>query len=411
MKNQKKNDLEAISRRQYAAQREARAAFRAERAEARACRDRAALDSLARYAPRSRQAGAPTCPWDAARQLLARARRLDVAPYSGAVSRLLTVAPLREGWVPRGRGRDSLFRSLAEHQLARYPTPAWLWSVFFAPYVDALVPLVVHVAGGGSLHDYVRTRGFPVPLTRRMCHELLTVPYRGPLLHAIRRVEVRSVGGDDRLLASWLRTRAATQLGSAADEAFWLTVLGWMARTPGLDPGRVAPLVDYIQHRREEDAAFSMTGRSVAAMVRGMEAWHRDLAHQEVLRGTAFPPSGFEGMELDLSRRSASGQVSKHVWRIGEILTSKDLAAEGRRMCHCVLSYARRIESGQTSIWTVTYEDGRGETGFWAMLTVEVRNDLRRVVQARGRFNRPATSAELSFLSRWAGANGLAITL
>lgn len=57
----------------------------------------------------------------------------------------------------------------------------------------------------------------------------------------------------------------------------------------------------------------------------------------------------------------------------------------------------------------MTVEDGLGQTGRWAMLTIEVRKDLRRVVQARGRFNRSATSEEHGILLAWAGANGLAV--
>jgi hypothetical protein len=59
----------------------------------------------------------------------------------------------------------------------------------------------------------------------------------------------------------------------------------------------------------------------------------------------------------------------------------------------------------------MTLEDGRGATGTWAMLTIEVRNELRRVVQARGRFNRQPTSAEHHVLTRWAGVNRLTMAL
>jgi len=78
-------------------------------------------------------------------------------------------------------------------------------------------------------------------------------------------------------------------------------------------------------------------------------------------------------------------------------------------MQHCVYSYAQYIQKGQTSIWAMTLEDGRGETGRWAMLTIEVRNPSRAVVQARGRFNRAATSEEHGILLAWAGRNGLRV--
>lgn len=350
------------------------------------------------------------CPWDAANAVFRRVPRLRDAPYRLAVERLMSLGALREGWAPRGRGRETLFRSLAEHQLARYPTPSLLWSVFFNPFVEALVPLVVHVAAGGSLFDHIRKTGFPVPLTRRMCHDLLLLRFRGSLLLAIRCVEVDSAGGDDRLYRAWMRTRAAQRLGTREDESFWLGVLHWFAKAPMLDPARVGPLVDYIEHRRAQDASFSMTGRSLLAMIRGMEEWHRDLSREEIVRGVVYQPSGLSPVELEV-KKDPCGTTSAGIWRVGEILSSKDLVAEGRRMGHCVYSYARSIESGQTSIWSMTLENGLGPTGTWGMLTIEVRNELGRIVQARGRFNRPATTAEHQILMRWAGLNGLQVVL
>jgi hypothetical protein len=99
------------------------------------------------------------------------------------------------------------------------------------------------------------------------------------------------------------------------------------------------------------------------------------------------------------------------VRRVEEVCSTEELAAEGRRMNHCVHSYVWSIQKGQTSIWSMTLEDGKGETGRWAMLTIEVRMDLRRVVQARGRFNRSATSEEHAILLAWAGRNGLEVSL
>ena len=110
-----------------------------------------------------------------------------------------------------------------------------------------------------------------------------------------------------------------------------------------------------------------LSGRSVAALLRGMLDWHRDLAK-------TWPPKAAAWATL-------------------------------------VYSYVWAIERRQTSIWTMTLEDGQGTTGRWAMLTIEVRNEARAVVQARGRYNRSATSAEHRILLRWAGQNGLSVNV
>jgi hypothetical protein len=314
-------------------------------------------------------------------------------------------------WTPRGKGRETLFRSLCDHLLAKYPVPAILWSGFLEPRPEPLVPLVAHVAQGGSLFAYVKDGAFPVPLTRRMCHDVLTTPTSETLLTAIRRAEVRSVGGDERLAQAWLATPVAQAIGRSDDEAFWLTVLEWFAKASAWKPSEVAPLVDYIGHRRGEDGGFSMRGRSLLAMTRAMSAWHRELAHLRVGRGALFEASGLQSARIDRSERGRDGQMQKRIWRVDEILSTQRLADEGRRMNHCVYSYAAAIDRKETSIWSMTLEDGRGETGLWAMLTIEVRNATGRVVQARGRFNRTATSEENAILTRWAGMNGLEVSL
>ncbi|HEX4447075.1 MAG TPA: PcfJ domain-containing protein, partial [Polyangiaceae bacterium] len=121
--------------------------------------------------------------------------------------------------------------------------------------------------------------------------------------------------------------------------------------------------------------------------------------------------SGFAPVEIDRSRRGRDGELQRRIWRVEEVRTSKELAAEGRRMNHCAYCYVWSIQKGQTSIWTMTVEDGLGETGRWAMLTIEVRKDSRRIVQARGRFNRAATGEEHGILLEWAGANGLEVSV
>ena len=96
------------------------------------------------------------------------------------------------------------------------------------------------------------------------------------------------------------------------------------------------------------------------------------------------------------------------IWRFREILDSKTLADEGRVMGHCVYSYARRIQAGECSIWTLTLEDN---TGHWRRLTIEVRPPPRQIVQARGRFNRLPEPREMLALEAWAGRNRLQIAL
>jgi hypothetical protein len=310
-------------------------------------------------------------------------------------------------WKPLGKGAESLFQSLAAHLFARYPMPAFVWSAFQgADGRAALVDVALHVASGGSLFHAVKTGLMPVPLTRRMCHEVLVRGGEGDFLDVVRRVQVRAAGGNGRLLRAWLATEAGARLHDREGETFWQTTLAWFGKNPMLPESEVGPLVDYIALRRRQDPAFSITGRSVLALLRGMREWHGALAREGDRRRRTFKPSGFAPMDLDRSRRNARGDHVTEVWHVREVLDSRALAGEGRAMGHCVYSYAGSIEKGECSIWTLTLEDG---TGPWRRLTIEVRNSARCIVQARGRFNKMPEALDLIPLNAWANRNGLEI--
>lgn len=337
-----------------------------------------------------------------------KAPRLIDPPYDRALLRLLVLPALRPlaEWVPRSKGRETLFRSLAEHLLARFPVPAVIWNAFHDEHATVFVPLAAHVAAGGSLHDLVQTR-FAIPLTRRMCHDLLRTPSDTKLLIAVRRVQARAAGVSDRFFDTWRTTRYAQQIGSREDEAFWHSVVQWFAHAH-VPSREIGPLLDYIDGRRREQATFSMKGRSGPATIHAMKAWHGALAAVKAeAPDTVFRSSGYEDAELLDSRLDRTGEEIHETWRIKEVLTARALAEEGTRMRHCVYSYAWRIERGDTSIWSVEMEDERSGGVAARMVTIEVRNDLRAVVQVRGRSNRRMSTKECRVVTKWAGLNGL----
>ena len=338
-----------------------------------------------------------------------KARRLTEADVSHAVFRLCALPHVRtpDTWRPHGKGRDTLFRSLADHLIAKFPMPAFLWNAF-SDNVATFVPLVAHVAAGGSLYAFVK-ENLPIPLTRAMCHDLLTTTSEWGFLDAVRRVQCRAAGTDPNFFQIWKTLRHVNMVGSKEDEAFWFSVLEWFGKAGMLSPGEIGPLCDYIEMRRWGEADFSMKGRTVTATLRAMREWHGNLTKERSISQAIFRTSGFNEARFSDYYRREEGKEIHETWRVEEILTAKALHNEGRRMNHCVSSYSHRIEKGDTSIWSVVMEDGKGETGAWAMVTLEVRNVTKQVVQARGRFNRSMTSREHQVVSRWANLNNLTL--
>src|SRR4051812_22077392 len=128
--------------------------------------------------------------------------------YAAAVHELMRLPSRRpmRGWAPAGEEPWALFRSLAEHRLALYPTPAFLWSGFFSrtrqrPVIAALV---AELAAGGSMFRCIRQGQFHAPLTRAMCHAFLQAPPERPFLLALRQAQLRGVAPEhrDELLAT-----------------------------------------------------------------------------------------------------------------------------------------------------------------------------------------------------------------
>lgn len=143
-----------------------------------------------------------------------------------------------------------------------------------------------------------------------------------------------------------------------------------------------------------------MKGRTGVSVLRSVEEWHGELARVKKINGHRYELSGFEPWfgEREVRLPSGACHVEKHC--VTEILTSSDLTAKGRTLRHCVYSYSWLLLRGGISMWTYRIDGER-------VLTVEVDNRTRRVVQCRGRANRQPTLSEMAQVTRWMRLNNL----
>ena len=306
-------------------------------------------------------------------------------------------------WDPKGKGKDTVFRSLVDHLLVTYRMPKFFYGVFFRdPCDENFVKLFIYLAQGGSLKKVVGTELIPVPFTKKMCHSFLNTSADVEIFEAIRGTQIKAFGGEPKLLKALLRTPLGRTLHTVPYEKFWETVIQWLCKNPMLDPAQVGPLYDYISFRRREDNSFSIVGRSVLAMLRGMEEWHKELYHQKKLKGSGnFPVSGYANKFWSQEQR-VDGKKVTIFWEIREILSAKELSAEGRTMRHCVSSYSYRIEKGDISIWSLRKNDER-------QVTIALYNKNHYIQEVRGFGNRLATNSEMAIVKTWAREEGFKI--
>jgi hypothetical protein len=291
-----------------------------------------------------------------------------------------------EDWKPSSHQPLRQFRSLALHLLGDWEPPAFLTAAFFQAMPltrKAGIALYRHVAQGGNLRT---SSALPIVLTRRMAHAAHTsVPDGCSVEEGLRWAQALGLGATPRLAAALVATPLGVALG---DDVFWSDLVRLVAESPLLDPAQVGPLIDYLVWERTAPpgdgdrlpVGFTMKGRTLSALLRRSDAWHARLLKERRTAAERWGPIGIGGLATE---ERVGGRT--WWWRATELLTSKDLWAEGRAMAHCVGTYAPSCARGQISIWSVTVQ-GPGLIEQTRVMTIAI-NAGRVVTEARGRRN------------------------
>ena len=328
---------------------------------------------------------------------------------------LVALARRHQGWVrdpsawrPRSHNAKRQFAALVRHLLAAHPVPAFLDATWLRPDAATFQAWYLAIGAGRRL----RPDGSPLRLTRRMLHHFLRAPEDYKIEHALRWGQVHALGGDRQLADAVVTSR----LGAHFDnEEFWSSVIRFFIQHPHLPRAQVGPIVDYLQHQRFEvvegflapgvrgrqpppQPNLSMNGRSPESLLRAVDRWHRELASGGG-SGLEWEPSGIGELEWE----TGTPGKTLRVWRIRELVTGRELHAEGRAMRHCVSTYAQSCARGRCSIWAMELHAFEGVS---KRLTLEV-NAGGQIVQCRGRFNALPGEQDLAVVRRWAEQEGL----
>ena len=322
-------------------------------------------------------------------------------------------------WKFRTHNARRQFDSLVDHLFVAYPAPHFFYDVWLQRELAKAAPeqkAFIHVGAGHNL----RQAELPLPYTTRMAHHFRNAPRNYSFRQALRWGQVGGLGGDTTLAQAVAQTFLGTDF---RHHIFWQSVIAWFIQHPMFDRNLFSVVVDYLNaqkfgfgnpvrlqvgpnggRREHVDPAkqphLSMKGRTPESLLKAINRWHRGLHSLRGQKQTHWPHAKIP--ELDL----LEGEKSPARWTIRQLLSSHELIDEGREMNHCVASYVSSCVRGQTSIWSMSrWQQGRVQRA----LTVEVALQNLVIVQARGRANRLATTAELSILRRWASVAGLCL--
>jgi hypothetical protein len=251
----------------------------------------------------------------------------------------------------------------------------------------------VCVATGGSLYK-AHAKDW---LTKKETHLFLGAPPTLELCQAMIYAVARAAGAPE---GGALRL-ARSKLAQKEFGPFWFDVVRFFC-LPDHMPTSIAivnDLADYLDNRHREDAAFRLLGsaQTLPAVLRRMEQWHRSLARAKDLIGISWP--GVDRPDHIIEQRDPDNKKLMLSWCFHQIITGRELAAEGSAMRHCVFGYKTRCMSGECSIWSLTRTDAYGVKT--RRLTIEV-DRYGKIAQKRGLANRLPRPEENHLLDRWA---------
>jgi len=184
--------------------------------------------------------------------------------------------------------------------------------------------------------------------------------------------------------------------------SYWKDVIKYLSIQEVASINQINDIVDYLVDliNRHESLNLYGSGITYKGLLKRVDDWHKELGRVKVMgnkswEGHAIPDSRFELKELK----------EKTYWSMTQIKTSRELAAEGSAMRHCVYGYQHKCIASDISIWSMKkclHEFDSGKR----VLTIELNNN-GEIVQARGVGNRFPKDFEEKVLKKWADDNYL----
>jgi hypothetical protein len=291
---------------------------------------------------------------------------------------------------------------LLYHVFAAHHVPAWLIQCSREAAIEwDLKPLAwISVFGrGASLRRVARELGWNVSagLVRELTQEMAPESFMENCFLA----ELRRRGCPDRVAADLALTpllrrdpteawpaATAQMFAQAIDEPTWNATIDWFTRFGEelRTSRRRRRVLRWFEHELTEAAMgrrgpFSWKGRRPASTY--------ELARQFRKRSLARHNIEWRARGWDYAFSEDA-----YRWTFRELVTSRELVREGAQMGHCVGLYQAHCVAGESAIFSMT-------CGNEPRLTIEMRPDTGTVVQARGRFNRPATESEQRAIATW----------
>ncbi len=330
-------------------------------------------------------------------------------------------------WKCNSHNSTKQIQSLTWHLFCKYSIPQWAYALW-----EGLSSINMKIFFDLCEGKNIRKCQTPyVLLTKRQAHLVMTAPKKYETLYqAVRYAQMKSYDCNHQIMheimshvlldeaqtthiyksymngytnpSVYKETRFNILKNRKQDlidrETHICSMFEWFSRFPMLDPTQICPMLDYICHtRRETGNYFNFAKRNPLAVIRRMEAWHDELARDTKRLAKASKANTWPKIVNDWSTGDAK---KSNLWTAVQLVSTKELLAEGRAMNHCVGSYSQSCASGRSCILSFKLNGER-------MFTVNIDGKLDliynkvNVREKRGKRNRLLTAKEISVINQW----------
>lgn len=360
-------------------------------------------------------------------------KNVDVLQTQYVIMGLFHMYSLKEHWIKdiQAWKKDTYnlerqVKSIARHLFCKYPMPKFMENVWITNASDWERNLYVHMGKGNSPRTFDE---FAISITKKDSSKFLSAPENYRIDEALFWGKILALGGDERMVKPMMESRIFRSFNSVIHRrvdvfetnqwGFWETIMKFFVEQPLLDVNSIAPVCDYIHHvkyehrqlpkpgggwitAKPENPDFRINGRTLQALVRSMEKWHK-----EVSGAKKTNLKNWMGFDMPNYEISFGKDTNKKTYTFTQLLSSNALIVEGRTHGHCVAGYANSCATGKTSIWSMTVQDFMGIHK--NLLTIEI-SPSKTIVQCRGKANRLADGYEWGVVQRFATDRNLEIS-
>ncbi|AXG68767.1 PcfJ-like protein [Kordia sp. SMS9] len=303
-----------------------------------------------------------------------------------------------ETWKRKSHNADKQLKSIIKHCFVKYEVPAFMYEAWL-DYNRKYISWFIDLGRGQSVKSLSK---MPVRLTKKGAHQFLQAPANYTIEMALRRAQALAFGTDE-LLAGRIACTGLSR-NDFQHETFWETVIQFFMKQTMLDFNKMEEIIDYLNDCIRNNAAYSIKGRTITSLTRQSDAWHVEQAVHNASKVEMFTWKPTLDSSLIVTKKDGN-DVKKY--RLFELCSSKELIVEGRKMNHCVASYARSCCVKVAAIFTLRCTSF--SKGLEILATIELDIKSQTIVQAKGRFNNPISAVAKKIMYDWATQHELKI--